>query len=154
MAIKQKVAANLKRDVCRPAPKLTVFGLKYATFSARPKQKPLGAVTPYAMHGDMAVRRTLCYFHVHFKHQLWYQEEGIRSRCRRSKTQLDHVLFQTSHWLAASSYMRLADWLRVESSDPKYRDSCWIRKLPTLCPYCPQVLITWQEKFVFDHCWP
>ena len=42
VAIKQKVAANSKRDVCKPAPMLVVFGLKYATFSARLKEKPLG----------------------------------------------------------------------------------------------------------------
>ena len=42
----------------------------------------------------------------------------------RSDVQLDHVLFhqckRVADWLCfKSSYMRLSDWLRMESSDPK-----------------------------------
>ena len=49
----------------------------------------------------------------------------------RSDVQLDHVLFhqckRVADWLRfKSSYIRLADWLVVESSDTKNRDSCYI----------------------------
>ena len=60
-----------------------------------------------------------------------FRSLGVRSRCRSKKRRATwprvfHQCERVADWLCfKSSYMRLAYWLRVESSDPKNRDSRW-----------------------------